>query len=139
MTHTHTLTYDSNEIIGFDEVPPRDFDWHAHLPTLVEAAPEAECWERTILGMDDCPPADFDASVRYLDPQERIGADENAVLLVLDEASEAGVESTQVLIARLEALNIPEHEAFRFVSVWRQGHADPWIRAHDDQLEMWCK
>ncbi len=119
---TQTLTHDTSTIIGFDDCPPAGYNYT--LPRLV-AAPEAECWERTILGMDDCPPADYDASVRYLDPQERISADEGAVFAVLDETSEAGVESTQVLIARLEALNIPEHEAFRFVSVWRQGHADP--------------
>ncbi len=137
MTHAHTLTHDSTTIIGFDEIPPADYNYT--LPRLVTTHEEAECWERTILGMDDCPPANYDASVRHLDPQERIAADENAVFAVLDESSEAGVESTQVLIARLEALSIPEHEAFKLVSVWRQGHADPWIRAHDDQLEMWCK
>jgi hypothetical protein len=136
MKNSHALTHDTSTIIGFDEIPPAGYNYT--LPRLV-AAPEAECWERTILGMDDCPPADYDAEVRYLDPQERIGADENAVFAVLDETSEAGVESTQVLIARLEALSIPEHEAFKLVSIWRQGHADPWIRAHDDQLEMWCK
>ncbi len=136
MKNTHALTHDTSTIIGFDEVPPRDYNYT--LPRLV-AVPEPECWERTLLGFDEIPPANYQAEARYLDPSERIAADENAVMLSLDEASEAGVESTQVLISRLEALNIPEHEAFRFVSIWRQGHADPWIRAHDDQLEMWCK
>lgn len=136
-TRNHTpLTHDTSFIIGFDDCPPAGYNYT--LPRLV-TAPEAECWERTILGMDDVPPANYSEGARYLDPQERNAADENVVFDVLDEASEAGVETTQVLIARLEALNIPEHEAFRFVSVWRQGHADPWIRAHDDQLEMWCK
>lgn len=137
-TRNHTLTRDDSawKIIGFDEIPPAGYN-HT-LPRLV-AAPEAECWERTILGMDDVPPANYSEGARYLDPQERIAADENVVFDVLDEATEGGVETTQVLLARLLALNIPECEGLRLVSVWRQNHADPWIRAHDDQLEMWCK
>jgi hypothetical protein len=135
-TSTHTLDL-SWELIGFDEVPDADYSPTVAVLTTVPEA--AECWERTILGFDEIPPHGYSEGARYLDPQERVSAAENVVFAVLDETSEAGVESTQVLIARLEALNIPEHEAFRFVSVWRQGHADPWIRAHDDAAEMWCK
>ncbi len=139
MKNSHAPTLEAHEIIGFDEVPPRDFDFRAHLPTLVEAAPEAECWERTLQGFDEIPPEGYSEGARYLDPQERIAADENVVFDVLDEATEGGAETTQVLLAHLLAVNIPECEGLRLVSVWRQNHADPWIRAHDDQLEMWCK
>jgi hypothetical protein len=135
----NSLTHDTSTIIGFDEIPPAGYNFT--LPRLVIPREEpAEIWySGDVIGFDEIPPHGYQAGSRYLDPSERISADENAVFEHLDEASEAGAESTQVLLARLVALNIPECEGLRLVTVWRQGHADPWIRAHDDNAELFCK
>ena len=119
------------ELIGFDEVPPADY-----VPTVavLTTVPEAECWERTILGFDEIPPHGYTPLA-----SSRTHVDADAAFDALEEAYENGVESQQVFLARLLAINIPECEGLRFVTEWRQGHADPWIRAHDERAEMFCK
>lgn len=118
------------ELIGFDEIPDADY---SHTLAVLTTVPEAECWERTILGFDEVPPRGFGLA------SSRTRPDADAAFDALEEAYENGVESQQVFLARLLAINIPECEGLQFVTEWRQMHADPWIRAHDERAEMFCK
>jgi len=119
------------ELIGFDEIPDADY---SHTLAVLTPVPEAECWERTILGFDEIPPHGYTPLA-----SSRTHSDADAAFDALEEAYENGVESQQVFLARLLAINIPECEGLRFVTEWRQDHADPWIRAHDERAEMFCK
>ena len=129
-TSTHTLDL-SWELIGFDEVPDADY---SHTLAVLTTVPEAECWERTILGFDEIPPHGFSPLA-----SSRTHVDADAAFDALEAAYENGTESQQVFLAVLLAINIPECEGLRFVTEWRQGHADPWIRAHDEAAELFCK
>ena len=129
LTHTLDLSW---ELIGFDEVPDADYS-----PTIavLTTVPEAvECWERDLLGFDEVPPHGYSPLA-----SSRTATDADAAFDALENAYENGVESQQVFLAVLLAINIPECEGLRFVTEWRQIHADPWIRAHDEAAELFCK
>jgi hypothetical protein len=128
LTHALDLSY---ELIGFDEVPPRDYNPQVavYTPAISDAA---EIWEFELIGFDeDCPPC------MAREVHERLDAD--AAFDALEDAYDAGVESQQVFLARLVAIDIPEHEGLRLLTMWRQVHADPWVRAYDDGAELFCK
>ena len=130
LTHTLDLSY---EIIGFDEVPPRDFQ----APVLVDLRDEAQhdddFWGVVdIIGFDEDCPASMAREVHG-----RLDLD--AAFDTLDEAYDGGVESQAVFLARLVAVNMPECEGLRVLTMWRQAHTDPWIRAYDDNAEMHCR
>ena len=128
LTHTLDLSY---EIIGFDEVPPHGYS----APVLVDLRDldPADIWENVgPIGMDEDCPASMAREVH-----ERLDLD--AAFDTLDEAYDGGVESQAVFLARLVAVNMPECEGLRVLTMWRQAHTDPWIRAYDDNAEMHCR
>ena len=129
MLHAH-------EVIGMDEVPPSTFEFNPHAPVLVDLSayePHCEAWE--LIGADEDVPACM-AVAREL-TREPLGADE--AFPVLDEAYDAGVESTQAFVGWLHRVDVPACEAREFVAAWRSTHTDPWIRAHDEIAELECK
>jgi hypothetical protein len=126
-THTLDLAF---EIIGFDEVPPRDYNPQVAVYTPAIDSP-AEIWEFELIGFDeDCP------SSMAREVHERLDTD--AAFDTLEAAYDAGVESQAVFLAHLVAVNIPECEGLRLLTMWRQTHEDPWVRAYDDSAEMFC-
>lgn len=127
LTHALDLSY---EIIGFDEVPPHGYS----APVLVDLRDlePAEIWENVgPIGMDEDVPACMAREVH-----ERLSTD--AAFDTLEAAYDAGVESQAVFLAHLVAVNIPECEGLRLLTMWRQTHEDPWVRAYDDSAEMFC-
>lgn len=126
---THTLDL-ASEIIGFDDVPPRDYNPQVAVYTPAIDNP-AEIWEFELIGFDEDVPACMAREVR-----EPMDAD--AAWDALDEAYDSGVESQAVFLAHLIAVNIPECEGLRLLTMWRQTHEDPWVRAYDDNAELHC-
>ncbi len=127
---THTLDL-AHEIIGFDEIPPRDYT----APVLVDLRDldPVDIWEFDLIGFDE----DVPACMARDNTRSPMGTD--AAWDVLDEAYDSGVESQAVFLAHLIAVNIPECEGLRHLTEWRQSHTDPWIRAHDEAAELHCK
>ena len=125
---------EAHEVIGMDEVPPSSFEFNpsAYVLTFVPEDP-ADIWEHELVGFDEDVPA---CMAREL-TREPMGTD--AAWDVLDEAYDSGVESQQVFLAHMLAVNIPECEGLRHLTEWRQSHTDPWIRAHDENAELFCR
>lgn len=132
MKNTNALACEAHEIIGFDEIPPRDYT----APVLVDLRDldPADIWEFDLIGFDEIPPHGYVTREVYREPM-----DTDAAFDALDEAYDSGVESQQVFLAHLLAVNIPECEGLRHLTEWRQTHVDPWIRAHDESAELFCK
>ena len=123
---------EAHEIIGFDDMPEADFQVNVALFTAAARDSEA-VWERDLLGFDEVPPHGYSPLA-----SSRTDPDADAAFDALEAAYDHGTESQQVFLAVLLAINIPECEGLRFVTEWRQTHADPWIRAHDEAAEMYC-
>jgi hypothetical protein len=128
-THTLDLAF---EIIGFDEVPPRDYNPQVAVYTPAIDSP-AEIWEFELIGFDEIPPAD------YVAREDRERLDVDAAFDTLEAAYDGGVESQAVFLAHLVAVNIPECEGLRLLTMWRQTHEDPWVREYDAIAEMHCR
>ena len=131
---------EAHEIIGFEDCPPAGFDPSVAVYTPAIDDP-AEIWEFDLIGFDENVPACMARESARSPMGTDADTDETWLPAwdVLDEAYDSGVESQQVFLAHLLAVNIPECEGLRHLTEWRQSHTDPWIRAYDDGAELFCR